>query len=137
MFDKGYFYDNRGNKVNCKNAVFILISSVFDNNYKTYKGYLTSEKHEENNVELEKILGPSLISRITKIITFEKYDKESIKTLMRIYIETMSLEVGNIEEALNLSTIEEYDKSGARLAYKNVRKKLLEQEKIKKQIKNG
>lgn len=137
VFDKGYFYDNRGNKVNCKNAVFILISSVFDNNYKTFKGYLTSEKHEENNVELEKILGPSLISRITKIITFEKFDKESIKTLMRKYIETMSLEVGSIEEALNLSTIEEYDKSGARLAYKNVRKKLLEQEKIKKQIKNG
>ena len=77
------------------------------------------------------------MSRITKVISFEKFDKESIKTLMRKYIETMSLEVGSIEEALNLSTIEEYDKSGARLAYKNVRKKLLEQEKIKKQIKNG
>lgn len=132
VFDKGYFYDNRGNKVNCKNAIFILISNIFDNNYKKFKGYLNNGEIEENNNEIERKLGPALMSRITKVITFEKLNKNSIKTLMQNYVESTNLEIGNIEDAFNLSSGEEYEKSGARLAYKNVRKKLLEQVKIKK-----
>ena len=132
IFDKGYFYDNRGNKINCTNAIFILISSIFDNNYQDFINYLS----KTNNLNIEGIehkLGSAFISRITKVISFNKLTSEAIKTLMKKYVDNhhLEMEVGLIDEAFSLSELKEYDKSGLRLAYKNLKIKLLEANKIK------
>lgn len=132
VFDKGYFYDNRGNKINCTNAVFILISAIFDNNYDDFKSYISNTEKSERN-ELERRLGSTFLSRVNGIITFKKLETNNIKFLMKKYLEDhhLAFEFGIIDEAYDLSKTSEYEKQGIRLAYKNLRKKLLESEKIK------
>ena len=105
--------------------------------YGSFKEYLSKDLSDKKSDQIEKILGSSLISRITRVINFEPLNENSIKTLMKSYVDSSNLEIGNIEEAYYLSNDEEYQRNGVRLAYRNVRKKLLEQEKVKKQIKNG
>lgn len=131
IFDKGSFYDNRGNLINCSNAVFILNTSYVPGDYLDFKNYL-SKTQNENKSEIVRKLGSSFVSRLTRIVEFRSLDPENIKTIMRQYADSHHLqyETGFIEEAFHLSDRKEYEKTGARLAYKNIKSKLIERERI-------
>lgn len=132
VFDRGYFYDNRGNKVNCANAMFIMTSSIESNAYSSFKSNLTArEKFKDNSVS--KKLGESFISRVNAVIEFENLTSKNIKDIMGRYLtlNDIEFEVAIVDDAYLLSEENEYSKSGARLAYKNIKKKLFEKESIK------
>lgn len=133
IFDKGFFYDNRGNIINCSNAIFILNSAYNESNYQSFKSYLNKTTNVENKSELEKKLGETFLSRITRVVHFEKLNSQEIIEIMNQYAKSknLDLETGFIEEAYELSNKSDYDKAGVRLAYKNLKTKLINQDKIK------
>lgn len=133
IFDKGFFYDNRGNIINCSNAIFILNAAYNESNYRSFKTYLNKTTNVEEKSELEKKLGETFLSRITRVVHFEKLNSQNIMEIMNQYARSknLDLETGFIEEAYELSSKSDYDKAGVRLAYKNLKTKLINQDKIK------
>lgn len=133
IFDKGYFFDNRGNVINCSNAIFILNSAYTDSNYSNFKSYLSKADKMKNNLNLEEKLGETYLSKITRIIHFNKLETKQIKDIMMRYAKSKNLELETsfIDQAYELSPQGEYDKVGIRLAYKNLKTNLIKQEKIK------
>ena len=132
VFDRGYFYDNRGNKINCTNAMFIMTSSIETNVYSNFKNNLTFQGKTKDN-SVTKKLGENFTSRINAIIEFENLDIKNIKDIMERYLVSndIEFETALIDEAYMLSEEGDYIKSGARLALKNLKKKLFEKESIK------
>ena len=131
VFDKGFFYDNRGNYINCTNSIFILNSNYSENSYNDFKNNLSNSNSQY--VDLGKKYGESFLSRITRVIQFNELKENNIKLIMGKYLKEKGLEfeTATLDEAFNLSSINEYRKSGARLGYKNIKKKIFQKEKIK------
>ena len=132
VFDKGYFYDNRGSYINCKNAIFILISSVFDNTYNDFASYLTKE-FDTTNKGLEQCLGEKLISQIDRIVEFKKLSKNELKEIAFRYVKKseLSLETSQIDEAISSLKNDEFEEKGARIIYKKIKENLDRKDKIR------
>ena len=131
VFDKGFFYDNRGNYINCTNALFILNSNYSETSYNDFKNNLSNSNNQY--VDLGRKYGENFLSRITKVIHFNELKENNLKVIMGKYLKEKGLEfeTSTIDEAYNLSSRNEYRKSGARLGYKNIKKKIFEREKIR------
>lgn len=129
IFDHGFFYDNRGNKINCTNAIFILNVTTNSNDYQDFKKYLSrDEKIGDTHSNIEK----EYSNRLTKVLYFKKLNKQSIETIIKKYSfdNQLNFETSFIEEAISLSDEKEYENGGIRLAFKNLKKKILEKEKV-------
>lgn len=131
VFDKGFFYDNRGNYINCTNAIFILNSNYLETSYSDFKNNISNSNNHYNY--LEKKYGESFLSRITKVISFNELKEDSMKKIMSKYLKEKGLEfeISTIDEAYNLSSQSDYKKNGARLGYKNIKRKIFQKEEIK------
>ena len=132
VFDKGYFYDNRGSYINCKNAIFILISSIFDNAYNDFASYLTKD-FVGINKGLEQCLGEKLISQIDRIIEFKKLSKNELKEIALRYVKKseLSLEITQIDETISSLKNDEFEEKGARIIYKKIKENLDRKDKIR------
>ena len=133
LFERGFFYDNKGNKINCTNAIFILKSTVFDNKYGIFKKYITNDgkiTEEQNNSKISN----ENIARINKIFTFDGLNKGNIEKILNKFVKERELEFETslIDEAINLSEEDEYKQKGVSLGIKNLKRKIIEKNKVYK-----
>ena len=66
-------------------------------------------------------------------ISVNELKEDSMKKIMSKYLKEKGLEfeISTIDEAYNLSSQSDYKKNGARLGYKNIKRKIFQKEEIK------
>ncbi len=138
IFDEGYFYDSKQEKIDCSNTIIIMTSNFgFDNdNLFGKRIHLDSSKSDSASIahRLQTKFRIDFLNRIDEIIEFSFIDENAQKQLILSYLDRLSeresFEVADME--INHDEIEKY---GARYLQKRVilevAEKLEEQEKIK------
>ncbi|TCK92458.1 ATP-dependent Clp protease ATP-binding subunit ClpC [Natranaerovirga hydrolytica] len=99
VLDDGHITDSQGRKVDFKNTIIIMTSNVGARNIVSPKKLgFTSQENEDSNYEemkknvmdeVKKLFRPELLNRIDEIIVFHALNKEHIKQIVDIMIETL------------------------------------------------
>ncbi len=130
VFDEGYFIDNKGTKVDCTNAMFILTSNYgYDDKFVFKKNLSINFSYRDTILKkLNERFRYEFLSRIDDVVVFDHLDENSRHSIAQDYFQSISqslnFELGDLE--LNLDDEENYNRYGARLIKRDVKKKILE-----------
>ncbi|MGN1294996.1 MAG: AAA family ATPase [Bacilli bacterium] len=129
IFDEGYFFDGKGNKISCTNALFILISTKEENQVNKFSEVIKKvEKNEEKNKkEIIKAIRKDILKRMDDVIFFSYLNKEEIcRIIQKKYMcdkQDLAFEIGKIDHFED-----EIKLNGARAISKKVIKRIMERE---------
>lgn len=138
IFDEGYFYDSKQEKIDCSNTIFIMTSNFgFEKNdlfEKRIHPYTIEKKDSSIINKLQNKFRIDFLNRIDEIVEFSYLDENAQKALISLYLtrimENNAFEIADLD--INYDEIQKY---GARYIQKKVihevAEKLEEQEKIK------
>lgn len=138
IFDEGYFYDSKQEKIDCSNTIFIMTSNFgFEKNdlfEKRIHSYIVEKKDSSIINKLQNKFRIDFLNRIDEIVEFSYLDENAQKALISIYL-TRIMENNTFEIADLDIDQDEMQKYGARYIQKmvayEVAEKLEEREKIK------
>ena len=124
IFEEGYFYDSKQEKIDCTNAIFIMTSNIG-----TKENELLSRRiHFENqhaNLNIYELLsnklGSEFINKIDDIFEFKHLSLKAQKELFSQYLEeltsSLDMEIGTINENIDDELVARF---GARYIKKRV-----------------
>lgn len=138
IFDEGYFYDSKQEKIDCSNTIVIMTSNFgFEKNdlfEKRIHPYTIEKKDSSIINKLQNKFRIDFLNRIDEIVEFSYLDENAQKALISLYL-TRIMENNAFEIADLDINYDEMQKYGARYIQKmvihEVAEKLEEQEKIK------
>lgn len=134
IFDQGYFYDTKGVKINCNNAIFVLTS-----NYGYDQKRVMSANLKKGGIQKEAILQKlserfrqEFLSRIDDIILFNYLNLSDKPMIVNNYLKSLKMQTQlELDSDLIVMDEDEFQKHGARAIQKMTKKVLLNQQKVK------
>lgn len=99
VFDEGYIMDAQNNRVDCKNAIFILTSNLFAQKIKTSfsKGKTAEEVLHLLEPQFMESLSPELYNRLTAIM-FRPLTPKSIEKIVDIFLRELVKKVKELKK---------------------------------------
>lgn len=135
VFDEGYFYDAHNERIDCKNAIFIMTSNLgysFEKKYNSnYSLAINEQGKDDIYKELSKHFRLEFLNRIDEIVAFHYLDEKCVTELSKKFIKEFN-NACNQEQA---TLIDETDlhidnmqlrRFGARYIKREILKKLTE-----------
>ncbi|BBM81735.1 chaperone protein ClpB [Candidatus Uabimicrobium amorphum] len=90
LLDDGQLTDGQGRKVDFKNTIVIMTSNIGSHYIKEAKGQIDKELHNKIDDELFKYFRPEFINRIDEVIIFNPLEKEHIKRIIDIQMQSFN-----------------------------------------------
>lgn len=141
IFDEGYFYDAKKRKIDFTNSIIIMTSNIGNSYEEKNIGFLSSCKSEKEMLKtVNKYFSFEFINRIDEIIQFAPLNEESariiVSSCLKEYKNKINFEIGEEKVISEIIEKEELKKYGARYIKRELRKKILEKLKEKKEVCN-
>lgn len=133
ILDEGYFYDAHGEKIDCKNAIFIMTSNLgfsIDSHKKSPYDLTTKEDLKKDVYKmLSHHFRLELLNRIDEIISFSYIDESAQMMMLNKYLNEFKIGL-SMEQSLELDNIKidklELERFGIRYVKRVVLKKMTE-----------
>ena len=90
ILDDGRLTDNKGNTVDFKNTIIIMTSNIGSSYLLQDQGKITEETKDLVMGEMKRRFKPEFLNRVDDIIMFKSLDKEEIKKIIDIFMNSLS-----------------------------------------------
>ena len=90
ILDDGRLTDNKGNTVDFKNTIIIMTSNIGSSYLLQDQGKITEETKGLVMGEMKRRFKPEFLNRVDDIIMFKSLDKEEIKEIIDIFMNSLS-----------------------------------------------
>ena len=90
ILDDGRLTDNKGNTVDFKNTIIIMTSNIGSSYLLQDQGKITEETKGLVMGEMKRRFKPEFLNRVDDIIMFKSLDKEEIKKIIDIFMNSLS-----------------------------------------------
>lgn len=127
ILDQGCFVDLKGNKIDCSNAMFVLISNYGFNNETILRNRLSLQKENNNQVmkKLQEKFRLEFLSRIDQIIVFNYLQENTLSKLANHYIDDYNKSL-NLETSIMFDINEYHDEDYVKYGARNLKRKVKE-----------
>ena len=90
ILDDGRLTDNKGNTVDFKNTIIIMTSNIGSSYLLQDQGKITEETKDLVMGEMKRRFKPEFLNRVDDIIMFKSLDKEEIKKIIDIFMNSLA-----------------------------------------------
>ena len=141
VFDEGYFYDSKKRKIDFTNSIIIMTSNIGSSYEEKNIGFLTANINEKERMKnINKYFSFEFINRIDEIIYFNLLNEDNARKIavnyLKEYENKIDFEMGEDDFIDEIIKKEELKKYGARYIKRELKKKILERLKDKKEVCN-
>ncbi len=113
IFDEGHLTDSLGRKVSFKNTIIILTSNIGSRQLKDFGsgiGFAARSNEQENELArgvitkaLQKTFSPEFLNRIDDIIHFDQLDKEAIRQIVDLELDSVIKRISSLGCQISIS----------------------------------